>query len=151
MPKNFAATRLVNLPGAEPKITAAQLWKALELKLKQPELFLPAATGASFASEGGKSIRSMNTKAGKVVKESYETYEGTMTYLDGVDGDFRVTNLISYDKNNELLLTFSFVGGIPVVAGLGENHTAEELNKIVGDVLEKTIDVSRDLVKKGVL
>lgn len=68
-----------------------------------------------------------------------------------MDTEFRVTNTISYDQNNQLLLTFSFVGGVPGQPGYAEKSTHEELNKVVGDVIQKTIDLVRESVQKGSL
>ncbi|KAF9526046.1 DUF1857-domain-containing protein, partial [Crepidotus variabilis] len=150
MPTNFAASRPVNPPGAEPKLTIEQLWTGLDTKIKQPELFVPGVIGAELVSEDGKLIRKMTTKNGEVIQEYITTYNGTMVYFDGVETDARVTNAISYDQNGELLLTFTFVGGIPGQQGLGANTSAEEQNEFVGDVVQQTIDGARGLVRQGI-
>jgi len=53
MPQNFAATRPVNPPGAEPKITAELLWKGLERKARDPKTFIPAVTSCEVLKDEG--------------------------------------------------------------------------------------------------
>ncbi|KAF9529800.1 hypothetical protein CPB83DRAFT_882713 [Crepidotus variabilis] len=123
MPKNIASTRPVNRPAASAKLV----------------------------SEGDKIIRSMTLKDGKLIKENLNIYERMMVYFDAIEATFRVTNMISYDQNNELLLTYSFVNGVPSLLDMGADHTAEEINQIIGGVVDKTVDVIRELVKNGSL
>ena len=53
MPQNFAVTRPVNPPGAEPKITAELLWKGLERKARDPKTFIPAVTSCEVLKDEG--------------------------------------------------------------------------------------------------
>lgn len=40
-PTAFAATRPINPPGAEPVLTEQQVWKALQIKARKPQQFVP--------------------------------------------------------------------------------------------------------------
>lgn len=57
-----------------------------------------------------------------------------------------VTNILSCNENNELIMTFCFAGGVPMVTG---DPSPEELNKNVGQAVEKTLLKIRELVKEG--
>lgn len=64
----------------------------------------------------------------------------------------RITNVLSYDANNELVLTYSFAGGIPGFTPVGEFHPSpHELNRAVGVGVELTIERIRELVNEGEL
>ena len=62
-----------------------------------------------------------------------------------------VTNLISFDKGNNLQLTYSFVGGIPGIADPGPSVSLKEMSQEVGFSVEKSIAKIRELVKEGLL
>lgn len=62
----------------------------------------------------------------------------------------RITNLISYGSNQELLLTFSFANGIPGVAP-GETPSIEELSNRIGAGVKHSIEKIRDLVRDGTI
>lgn len=58
--------------------------------------------------------------------------------------------MLSYDVINELVLTFSYAGGIPGFTPVGEFHpTPHELNEAVGVGVELTIERIRELVVEG--
>jgi len=62
-----------------------------------------------------------------------------------------VTNLISFDKGNDLQLTYSFVGGIPGGVDPGPSVSLEEMSQKAGLAVEKSIAKIRELVKEGLL
>jgi len=56
MPKNFAATRPVNPPGVEPKITVKQLWAGLAKKAREPRDFIPNVASVSVLEDSGDKV-----------------------------------------------------------------------------------------------
>jgi len=57
MPKNFSATRPVNPPGAEPKLTVGQLWEGLEMKARNPIGFVPGLVSSVVLEDTGDKVR----------------------------------------------------------------------------------------------
>ncbi|KAJ7274889.1 DUF1857-domain-containing protein [Mycena rebaudengoi] len=147
----FAATRSVNPLGAEPIITETQLWKGLEFKARNPVAFVPMIASSVVTSDNGKNIvRELRLKHAPdvVVTEEIEAHEAAIVYFELSIGT-RVTNIISYGPDDELLLTFSFANGIPGVPA--EKPSANELNATVGKTVERAIELIRQMVKEGKL
>lgn len=66
----------------------------------------------------------------------------------------RITNVVSYDEEDRLVLTFSFAGGIPgydTSAPAAARPSARELNKEIGSGVEHTIQTIRKMVVDGKL
>lgn len=67
----------------------------------------------------------------------------------------RITNVVSYDEEDRLVLTFSFAEGIPGYDASstadGGKPSAKELNKKVGQGVEHTIKNIREMVAEGKL
>jgi hypothetical protein len=53
----FAATRLVNPADATPILTEQQLWSGIELKCRQPELFIKQVTSCKVTKDEGDKVR----------------------------------------------------------------------------------------------
>jgi hypothetical protein len=53
---NFAASRLVNPPGAAPVLTEAQVLAGLELKVRAPQDFVPAIISCDLISDTGDKV-----------------------------------------------------------------------------------------------
>ncbi|KAJ6571602.1 hypothetical protein B0H19DRAFT_1255561 [Mycena capillaripes] len=146
----FAATRPVNPPGVEPVITEEQLWKGLEYKARNPVRFVPMMSASkTISEEGNKLVREM-TIGNTTVKEETESHPATIIYMELSTG-VRMTNVISYGPNNELLLTYGFANGIPGVAAEKPKPSAKELNVAVGEALERGLNIFREMVKEGKL
>jgi hypothetical protein len=149
---SIAASRLVNPPQEEVKISLEQLWKALELKVRQPQDFVAQFAKCDVVSDDGhKVVRKAHTKTGMVVDETCYLYEPTMVYFDG---DIRVTNVVSYNEAGELILTYTFVNGIPGPASTGEMNTQERQEKgvqIGEGAVEHTLKQVRKMIKEGKL
>ena len=62
-----------------------------------------------------------------------------------------ITNILSYDEDGEMILTFSFGGGIPGIRPSDPPLTGQELNKMIGGGIDHCIQVFRDLVKNGTI
>ncbi|KAF7324074.1 DUF1857-domain-containing protein [Mycena kentingensis (nom. inval.)] len=150
MPAAFAATRPVNPPGAEPVITEEQLWKALEYKARNPQAFVPMITSCKITKDDGRKLVREVTfgQSPEVITETIDAYESTIVYFEMHTGK-RITNIVSYGPDNELLLTYSFANGIPGIPEDKPKPGAGELNAMVGKGVQHSIDVVRQLVKDG--
>ncbi|KJA17585.1 hypothetical protein HYPSUDRAFT_46207 [Hypholoma sublateritium FD-334 SS-4] len=171
---SFASSRLVNPPGIEPVITEAQLWAGLQRKVRFPTEFVPAITSCEVISDTGTKVRpsfpsrtthTLTTHRGQVVRsvsilggaaarEEVELHEYTIAYFDMPETGNRITNLVSYDEEDRLLLTFSFAGGIPgydTAASGAARPSAKELNTRIGPAVEHTIQTIRKMLVDGKL
>ncbi|KAJ7603566.1 DUF1857-domain-containing protein [Roridomyces roridus] len=152
MPHSFAVTRPVNPPGVEPVITEEQLWKALEIKARKPSAFVPIITSCKVTVDNGnKLVREVTfANSPNVVTEEIEAHESTIVYFEMNTGT-RVTNVISYGPDDEILLTYGFANGIPAVPADKPKPSIKELNATVGKSVEGSIAVVRQMVKEGKL
>ncbi|KAJ6571584.1 hypothetical protein B0H19DRAFT_1130402 [Mycena capillaripes] len=148
----FAATRPVNPPGVEPVITEEQLWKGLEYKARNPSAFVPMISSCKVTVDDGKKlVREVTFGSSPViVTEDIEAHAATIVYFEMNTG-IRVTNVVSYGPNDEMLLTYGFANGIPGIPADKPKPTAKELNAIVGKSVEGSIAVVRQMVKEGKL
>ncbi|KAJ7486949.1 DUF1857-domain-containing protein [Mycena latifolia] len=154
----FAATRTVNTPGLEPVLTEAQLWRGLEYKARNPEAFVPnILSSQTIVDEGNKLVRELTRTQGnstEIVKEEIESYAATIMYFETSTG-LRLTNIISYGPDNEMLLTYCFagtgLGRIPGGPADKPNPSAKELNEIIGQVMDRNLGIFRRMVKEGKL
>lgn len=147
---NFAATRLVNPPGTTTVLNQTHLWKGLCIKVREPQTFNANISSCSIISElGNKLTRALTIGNGPPVKEEVEMDEPTICYFDSQTAETHIANIISYNERNELMLTFSFVGGVPAFAPMTQEPSMEELNESVGIGVQTTIDRIRELVEKG--
>lgn len=53
----FAASRLINPPGATPILTAAQVWAGLDIKARTPQTFVPTITACELVKDEGNKVR----------------------------------------------------------------------------------------------
>ncbi|KAF8154067.1 hypothetical protein B0H34DRAFT_799971 [Crassisporium funariophilum] len=149
---NFAASRRVNPDGISPKLTEAHVWKGLEMKARKPGDFISVVKSCDVLSDtGNKVLRSVVFQDASPVNEEIDLYEGTIGYFEIPTLGYRITNVLSYDKDDELTLTFSFAGGIPGRAVGSVAPSTAELNASVGKGVEHTIAKIRELVKTGAL
>ncbi|KAK6971877.1 hypothetical protein R3P38DRAFT_3494774 [Favolaschia claudopus] len=167
----FAATRPVNQPGVEPVITEEQLWKGLEIKARNPSVFVPMITSAKVTKDSGNKARNhvqfcmakltlINNRQltrevtfgtnPQVITEEIEGHAATIVYFEMHTGS-RVTNIISYGPDGQLLLTYGFANGIPGIPSDKPKPSAKELNDMIGKAVEHGIDVVRQMVKEGKL
>jgi hypothetical protein len=61
----------------------------------------------------------------------------------------RVSNVVSYNEKDELLLTFTFSNGIPGVQG--ERPSSKELNAKISAAVAHSVEVIRKMVQEGKL
>ncbi|KAG6840303.1 hypothetical protein C0991_007664 [Blastosporella zonata] len=146
---SFAASRLVNPPGAAPLLTEEQVWKGLGIKARKPETFVPVITSCEVLSdEGNKIVRSVSFNNGAPAIERVELHDYTIAYFELESTGMRVTNVLSYDAVGALVLTFSFANGIP---GGTEGKSVADLNAMAGNVIGHTIERIRELVVQGAI
>ncbi|KAF9479308.1 DUF1857-domain-containing protein [Pholiota conissans] len=152
---NFAVSRLVNPQGASPVLTEAQVWHGLQLKVRSPGEFVPVITSCEILSdEGDKVSRLVGFRDGVTAREEVEEYQGAIAYFDSQTMGTRITNVLSYNEDNEMVLTFSFAGGVPGynVSSASESSSrpsVKEMNETVGPAVEGTIRRIRELVRDG--
>ncbi|KAF8890620.1 hypothetical protein BD779DRAFT_1516055 [Infundibulicybe gibba] len=151
-PLSFAASRPVNPPGATPILTEAQVWKGLHMKARKPMSFVPAISSCDVVSDSGdKVVRSVRFGDAEPVLEAIELHEATIAYFEISSVGARITNVLSYDGDNNMLLTFTFANGIPGFEPGKGRPGAEELNKTIGKGVEHTIERIRQLAREGTL
>lgn len=63
----------------------------------------------------------------------------------------RITNILSYNVDGELVLTFSFANGIPGFPAGKSLPDAQALNRSVGGGIEHTIRRIRELAQEGAI
>ncbi|KAH6911515.1 hypothetical protein BKA70DRAFT_858769 [Coprinopsis sp. MPI-PUGE-AT-0042] len=154
--QTFAASRLVNPEGASPVLTRDQVWAGLKIKSRDPVLFrIPGAKTVKVSNdEGNKLLREMGLENGETITEEIQLYDGTIIYFDPPTvGKPRVTNTLSYNEKNELVLTYAFAGGVPGLKPGEEVPQFEPkvLNKRLGAAVETSLQVIRELVQNGTI
>ncbi|PPQ63441.1 hypothetical protein CVT24_004973, partial [Panaeolus cyanescens] len=143
-------SRLVNPPGVTPIISEEQLWKGLETKARDPQQFVPPISECKIQSDtGDKVVRIVRFGGGEPVQEDILIYQPSILYFDSPDKGHRVTNVVSYNEENEMVLTFSFAGGFPSKIPLKDNATPAEVNAVIGQAVESTLKKIRELVNEG--
>jgi len=144
---SIAATRIVNPPGAKP-LTVEQIWAAMAYKARNPERFVKAIkTCEVLKDEGNKLTRHATLVNGGEMVEEVSLYEPTSVYFETDKGQ-RILNIISYNEQGELLLTYSFANGIP--GGDLENDPLRA-NQMVGGIVEHSIQIAREMVEEGLI
>ncbi len=91
-----------------------------------------------------------------VIVRDFKERDWTLTYRPliqfyAAEQEIYINNLISFDKENNLQLTYSFAGGIPGDAEPGPNVSLEEMSQKAGLAVEKSIGKIRELVKEGLI
>ncbi|KDR74144.1 hypothetical protein GALMADRAFT_141865 [Galerina marginata CBS 339.88] len=118
---NYATSRQVNPSGATPKLTEAQVWKGLELKIRDPLNFAATTSSCHIVSDTPtKVVRKVGYHDLEPVEEVVKIYKGAVIYFDSHLDGHRSTNILSWDQNNEMVLTFSWVGGVLAGTVIGD-------------------------------
>ncbi|KAJ7159653.1 hypothetical protein C8R46DRAFT_1224230 [Mycena filopes] len=76
--------------------------------------------------EGNKLVREMTFVDGRAFEVTVESHAPIMYF--GTSTGVRITNLISYGADDELLLTYSFANGLPYVPADQPKPSAKDLN-----------------------
>ena len=140
--KSFAYTAPVNPPGTTQPLTAPQLWAALQLKIRKPQLFVPDIAACTVLSDSDSRVeRDAFLKAApdKAMREVITWDAGSLVEFVRVGDGSKVTNLISRGDGGELFLTYGF-------------HLAEAkdgMDKMAPGAVKGTIEAARRMVQKG--
>ncbi|TFK22361.1 DUF1857-domain-containing protein [Coprinopsis marcescibilis] len=148
---NFASSRRVNPPGVSPVLTAEQVWKGLQIKARDPISFVAAISSCKIVEDNGDEfVREVVFGNNPPVQEKIRMYKGAIAFFDMKDPNIHITNTLSVDENDDLILTFAFAGGVPGYHSK-EPPTLQNLNKSVGNGPAITITRIRELVQEGTI
>ncbi|KDE04031.1 hypothetical protein MVLG_05532 [Microbotryum lychnidis-dioicae p1A1 Lamole] len=151
-PPSFAATRPINPPGAEPRLTKAEVWKALTIKTREPQEFVPMIRSCKVVKEEGNKITrhvKFGSASSPTTIEECTLYEPTIVYFDMTTAPHgHIINLVSHDPQGELQLTYSFSNGVPTLSKEDVDNV-DKANKVIGDLVQHSIDTMRKLHKEG--
>ncbi|KAF5333392.1 hypothetical protein D9611_002651 [Ephemerocybe angulata] len=148
---SIACSRKVN-PEGVPKLSAAQVWKGLTLKARDPVSFIPIAKSSEIIEDLGNTFtRRVVLGDNPPITEVIVQHEGAIIYFESPETGHKVTNILSYDENNELILTYCFANGIPGQKFTDQVPAPEVLNQSAGKSVEKTLEVIRRMVADGTI
>ncbi|KAG6868075.1 hypothetical protein C0993_007752 [Termitomyces sp. T159_Od127] len=99
-------------------------------------------------TDSAEVVRRVRFGDGEPVEEHIELHANTIAYFEMASTGMRITNILSYNEDGELVLTFSFANGLPVAI---EGQTAQEMNATMGKAVEHSIERIRELAVEGVL
>ncbi|KAJ7136186.1 hypothetical protein C8R46DRAFT_1234714 [Mycena filopes] len=145
MAPSFAATRPVFVPNlSASKDTYDEGNKVVSSK---QTLQLLSRTSTCCRN---KLVREMTFVDGKAFEVKVESHSPTIMYFETSTG-MRITNVISYGTDNELLLTYAFANGLPYVPAEQPKPSAKALNVMLAKDLDRTLTMFREAVKEGKL
>jgi hypothetical protein len=173
---NVAYTQIVNPSGASPVITRAQLWAAMEMKVREAHKFVPVFSDCKVLEEHDNvivretTLKPMEGRPGKTQKETCKLYKPVKASLWQIalimkadlspQVDFYeptgavITNMVSDGPNmtdEELQMTYFFEWLHPSVeAGSEEEMKLTKQHKMRGKMsVDKTIESVRKMVEAG--
>ncbi|KAJ3545478.1 hypothetical protein NMY22_g2433 [Coprinellus aureogranulatus] len=106
-------------------------------------------TSEIVEDKGDTVIRKVSFGPNPPITEHITQHHGTIIYFNSPETGHAITNTLSYDENNELVLTYSFAGGIPGLKATDTVPPPEELNKSIGRAVDETLVKIRELVENG--
>ncbi|QRV84140.1 hypothetical protein RhiJN_12156 [Ceratobasidium sp. AG-Ba] len=110
---------------SDTKITIDQAFEALRIKCREPMKFVPAIVACDVLEETSTFIkRKATTRDGKEMLEDMDLYKPALVTFKSNTGSF-VTNLLSYNAEGTLLLTFTFSFPRPPHLTVGTVESAE--------------------------
>ncbi|KAK0654662.1 hypothetical protein DIS24_g5043 [Lasiodiplodia hormozganensis] len=162
---NVAFTSPINPPGATPVLTLSQVWAGLERKIRFAQEFVPVILGTEVLEEttegtGSEAVpvvvREATFKEGfregdPKVKEVCKCYEPSRVDFHQPNGTI-ISNVISFDANDALNMTYSFAWRYPEVSASDAAAVAELRKKHRAGAqiaVESSIQAIREMVKDG--
>ena len=160
---NLAYTAPINPPSAEPKLTIAQIWRGLELKIRAGQDFVGGAILSTDVvseeqDEQGRPVTNREvvfSDGNRKVREKCIAFEPNKVEFHQPDGS-KVTNIVSQGPGEvgvDLYMTYSFEWLHPGCEGEGGKQQLEEKRqkevKVAKMAVEETIRVMRQMVKDG--
>ncbi|KWU40968.1 DUF1857-domain-containing protein [Rhodotorula sp. JG-1b] len=162
---SFASTRLINPPGVEPILTVEQVWKGLQKKAREPQRFVPAISECRIDNDQGNQMtRIVRFGEGTPeMREEISAFEDCIVYFEASSASeppstssdpdrIRITNTISHGPADELFLTFTFAPRMPHLSDeQAASMSRQQINAIVGQGVQQTVDVIREMARAGEL
>ena len=160
---NLAYTAAINPPSAEPKLTIAQIWRGLELKIRAGQDFVGGAilsTDVISEKHDGEgrpiTVREVIFRDGnRRVREDVIAYEPVKVEFHQPDGS-KVQNIVSQGAGEDgvdLYMTYSFEWLHPECEGENGKKELQEKRqketKVAKMAVEETIRVIRQMVQDG--
>ena len=156
---NLAFTASINPPSAEPKLTIAQIWRGLELKIRAGQDFVGGAILSTDVitesqDEQGRpvTVREIIFRDGnKRVRETCIAFEPTKVEFHQPDGS-KVQNVISQgagEEGEDLYMTYSFEWLHPGSDEKEMQEFKQKERKMAQMAVESTIQIMREMVKDG--
>ncbi|KAJ7151268.1 hypothetical protein C8R46DRAFT_914308, partial [Mycena filopes] len=96
-------------------------------------------------------VREVTFETHPNITEQIEAHASAIVRVFEMNTGGRVTNVVSYGPDGEMLLTYCFANGIPGIPGDKPQPSAKELNAILGKSVEGSLAVMRQMVKEGKL
>lgn len=142
----------VNPAGAEPVLTAEQIWKGLEMKAVDALPFVPAMTRCDVVERGENMLRREITVGGGDFEERITFYPPVQVHFERVGSGGFIENTIS-DSASGLLLTFTFALPFPGTApgSAEEREKGESMRESYVAAVASTLSKVRELVTSGEL
>ncbi|KAL1900772.1 hypothetical protein Cpir12675_000786 [Ceratocystis pirilliformis] len=143
----------VNPPGVSPALSHEQLWKAMNMKVTSPSLFVPAITKCVVHSSEPGLVRrtvTLRTDHGESeIDEDCGLFEPTKIVFSRPDGS-SVINLLSPGSDGQLYMAYIFELLETAPEGTAEFETKRAMHqKLAQLAVEKSIQAARNLVIKG--
>ncbi|MCL6362646.1 DUF1857 family protein, partial [Pectobacterium polaris] len=109
------ASRQVNPPGASIVLSQAQVWKGLQMKARDPINFLAEAESCDITDDHGDNFTRQVLFQGvsKPITQQVQEYSGAAIDFHSPSTKTRVMNTLSFDESDRMVLTYTFIGGIP--------------------------------------
>ncbi|TLD19708.1 hypothetical protein PspLS_09438 [Pyricularia sp. CBS 133598] len=148
-----AATAPINPPGAKPILTRGQVWRALQIKVREPSLFVPVITSCAVVSEKENVVtRHVQFKTGLglpegKINEVCTNYAPVKVHFKMDTGD-EVENIVGLgpsDDENDLWLTYAFDWVVK------EGADTSQHGKMAKSAVAGTITVMRKMAADGKL
>lgn len=140
----------VNPEGAEPVLTAAQVWRGLELKAENAMPFVNGMTQCDVDERSGNTLTRTITFRGTKHREKITLYAPVKVQFERLDGTGWIDNVIS-ESADGLLLTFTFGINFPGIAEDSPEELAqgETMRGAYTGAVAATLERVRQMVRDG--
>lgn len=142
----------VNPPGAEPVLTAAQVWRGLEIKAENAMPFVDGMTQCDVDERDGNVLTRTITFRGTQHREKITLFAPVKVQFERLDGTGWIDNVIS-ESEGGLLLTFTFGISFPGIAegSPEEQAQGDSMRGAYTGAVAATLNRVRQMVQDGEL
>lgn len=142
----------VNPPGAEPKLTRAQVWRGLEMKVENAIPFVDGMTQCDVDSRDGNVLTRTITFRGSQHREQITLFAPVKVQFERLDGTGWIDNVIS-ESADGLLLAFTFGITFPGIAedSPEEQSQGDNMRGAYTGAVAATLSRVRQMVRDGEL